>query len=104
MPIAVGVIQALGFPPVLAAADAMVKAARVTLVQYGIAESGHHYVVIRGNTSEVDPAIKAGIRAVESTPGNNGVLLHYIVPNPPENLEAVLPIDFTEESNPFRGL
>ena len=32
MPQAVGVIQTVGFPAVLAAADAMVKAGRVTIV------------------------------------------------------------------------
>ncbi|PSB59703.1 carbon dioxide-concentrating mechanism protein CcmK, partial [filamentous cyanobacterium CCP1] len=34
MPEAVGVIQTYGFPAVLSAADAMVKAGRVTLVYY----------------------------------------------------------------------
>ncbi|HAX79483.1 MAG TPA: carbon dioxide-concentrating mechanism protein CcmK, partial [Cyanobacteria bacterium UBA11372] len=27
---------------------------------------------------------------------------HYIVPNPPENIVAVLPIDYTKASEPFR--
>jgi len=34
MAIAVGMIETLGFPAVVEAADAMVKAARVTLVGY----------------------------------------------------------------------
>lgn len=34
MPIAVGMIETKGFPAVVEAADAMVKAARVTLVGY----------------------------------------------------------------------
>ena len=34
MSIAVGMIETLGFPAVVEAADAMVKAARVTLVGY----------------------------------------------------------------------
>ncbi len=101
MPIAVGVIQASSFSPVLAAADAMVKAARVTLVQYGIADSGHHFVAIRGATSEVNPAMEAGLKAAEATFGARE-LIHYIVPNPPENLETVLPIDFTDVAEPFR--
>ncbi|MDE5088205.1 MAG: BMC domain-containing protein, partial [Trichodesmium sp. St16_bin2-tuft] len=41
MPEAVGVIETIGFPGILAAADAMVKAGRVTLVYYGLAERGH---------------------------------------------------------------
>jgi microcompartment protein CcmL/EutN len=100
MPAAVGVIQTLGFPGILAAADAMVKAARVTLVYYDIAESAQFVVAIRGPISEVKPAIDAGIAAVEKTYGAE-LITHYIVPNPPENVVAVLPIEYTEISEPF---
>ncbi|MFN5765977.1 MAG: BMC domain-containing protein, partial [Pseudanabaena sp.] len=34
MPIAIGMIETRGFPAIVEAADAMVKAARVTLVGY----------------------------------------------------------------------
>ena len=101
MPQAVGVIETLGFPAVLAAADAMVKAGRVTIVYYGIAERGNMLVAIRGGISEVKPAVAAGIEAAEKTFGGK-VMTHYIVPNPPENLEAILPINFTEKVEPFR--
>ncbi|MGK7900093.1 MAG: BMC domain-containing protein [Hormoscilla sp.] len=101
MPVAVGVIQALGFPGVLAAADAMVKAARVTLVYFDKAESSQFVVAIRGQVSEVKVAVDAGVEAVNNTYGAT-ILMHYIVPNPPENVVAVLPIDYTEASEPFR--
>ncbi|MDY7022176.1 MAG: carbon dioxide-concentrating mechanism protein CcmK [Cyanobacteria bacterium J06592_8] len=101
MPQAVGVIQTLGFPGVLAAADAMVKAGRVTLVYYGLADRGQFMVAIRGGVSEVKPAMEAGIRAAENTLGCT-IITHYTIPNPPENLEAVLPIDYTEASEVFR--
>ncbi len=101
MPIAVGVIQTDGFPPVLAAADAMVKAARVTLVYYGLAERAQFLVVIRGPVSEVKVAMAAGIEAGNKV-GAGKVLTHYIVPNPPENVVSVLPIDYTAKSEPFR--
>jgi microcompartment protein CcmL/EutN len=101
MPQAVGVIQTLGFPGVLAAADAMVKAGRVTLVYYGLAERGQFMVAIRGGISEVRPAMEAGIRAAENSFGCT-IITHYTIPNPPENLEAVLPIAYSEESEPFR--
>ncbi|MDX2216356.1 MAG: carbon dioxide-concentrating mechanism protein CcmK [Oculatellaceae cyanobacterium bins.114] len=100
MPFAVGVIQTLGFPGVLAAADAMVKGARVTLVYYGLAERGEFIVAIRGSTSEVTPAIEAGIAAAKKTPGC-AEISYYIVPNPPENLEAVLPIQYTTQVERF---
>lgn len=101
MPVAVGVIQTIGFPAILAASDAMVKAARVTLVYYDIAESGHFVVAIRGSISEVRPAIDEGIAAAEKVFGGE-VITHYIVPNPPKNVVSVLPIEYTEVSEPFR--
>jgi microcompartment protein CcmL/EutN len=101
MPEAVGVIETIGFPPVLAAADAMVKGGRVTLVFFDLAERGHFFVAIRGSTSEVKPAMEAGLKAAAETPG--GIIAsHYTVPNPPENVVAVLPINYTEKSSPFR--
>jgi microcompartment protein CcmL/EutN len=101
MPEAVGVIETLGFPPVLAAADAMVKGGRVTLVYFDLAERGHFYVAIRGSTSEVKPAMEAGLKAAAETPGGE-VVSHYTVPNPPENVVAVLPIKHNPTSDPFR--
>lgn len=101
MPIAVGVIQTDGFPAVLAAADAMVKAARVTLVYYGLAERAQFLVAIRGPVSEVKVAMDAGIEAGNKV-GDEKVLTHYIVPNPPENIVSVLPIEYTAKSDPFR--
>jgi len=101
MPAAVGVIETLGFPAVLAAADAMVKAGRVTLVYYGMAESARFLVTIRGSISEVRPAVEAGIEAANKAYGGE-VVTHYIVPNPPENIVAVLPIGYTQASEPFR--
>ncbi|MEB3887381.1 BMC domain-containing protein [Lyngbya sp. CCY1209] len=101
MPEAVGVIETLGFPGVLAAADAMVKAARVTLVYYGLAERGEFMVAIRGGTSEVRPAMEAGVAAAEKTFGCT-IITHYTIPNPPPNIVDVLPIHHTPESEPFR--
>lgn len=101
MPVAVGVIQTLGFPPVLAAADAMVKAGRVTLVEYGLAEGAQFFIAIRGPVSEVRQAMDAGVEAANKTPGAE-ILTHYIVPNPPENLEAVLPINYSSKVDIYR--
>ncbi|AKV65640.1 MAG: carbon dioxide-concentrating mechanism protein CcmK [Microcystis aeruginosa Ma_QC_Ch_20071001_S25] len=102
MPEAVGVIQTLGFPPVLAAADAMVKGGRVTLVYFDLAERGEFLVAIRGPISEVKPAVEAGLAAAMTAFGGN-VVSHYIVPNPPENVLAVLPVQHTPKSDRFRS-
>ncbi|MEL6381120.1 MAG: carbon dioxide-concentrating mechanism protein CcmK [Cyanobacteria bacterium J06626_18] len=101
MPYAVGVIETQGFPAVLGVADAMVKAGRVTLVKYERAESGRQYVVVRGPVSEVKRAVEAGIEVGNNMPNEGTVTTHYIIPNPPENLDAVLPIYFSEESEDF---
>ncbi|PSO52352.1 MAG: carbon dioxide-concentrating mechanism protein CcmK [Cyanobacteria bacterium QH_8_48_120] len=102
MPEAVGVIQTIGFPGVLAAADAMVKGGEVTLVTYQKAESGQYYVAIRGNTAEVRRAVDSGLEAVTGQAHGAEVLNHYIVPNPPENIVSVLATGYSEESEPFR--
>jgi microcompartment protein CcmL/EutN len=98
---AVGVIQTLGFPAVLAAADAMLKAGRVTLVYFDKGESGTFVIAIRGPISEVRPSMKAGITAAEDTFGGE-VTTHYTVPNPPDNVVAVLPIHYTPEVERYR--
>ncbi|MEB3828376.1 carbon dioxide-concentrating mechanism protein CcmK [Phormidium sp. CCY1219] len=101
MPAAVGLIQTIGFPSILAAADAMVKGGRVTLVYYDIAEKGEFVVAIRGPISEVKPAMEAGIEAAEKVYGGK-LVTHYIVPNPPENVVDVLPFEYTEAVEQWR--
>lgn len=103
MSFAVGVIETLGFPAVLAAADAMVKAGAVTLVYFGKAESARFLVTIRGRVAEVKTAVAAGIAAGEQVYGGQ-VITHYIIANPPENVETVLPIDYTKKVEQFRML
>jgi carbon dioxide concentrating mechanism protein CcmK len=102
MPVAVGMIETYGYPAVLAAADAMVKAGQVALMGYESCASGRYVVSIRGSIGEVKRAMEAGIAVVDNMPGSAKVESHYIVPNPPENIEAILPIDYTEKSEPFR--
>ena len=65
MSIAVGMIETRGFPAVVEAADAMVKAARVTLVGYEKIGSGRVTVIIRGNVSEVKASIEAGLECIK---------------------------------------
>lgn len=100
VPAAVGVIQTVGFPAVLAAADAMVKSGRVTLVYYGLAERAEFLVAVRGSVSEVKPAVEAGVEAAQKAFGGE-VVDYWIIPNPPQNLEAVLPIKYTSKVAQF---
>jgi len=98
---AVGAIETKGFPGVLAAADAMVKAGRVTLVGYIRVGSARFTVNIRGDVSEVKTAMDAGIEAVGKTFGAT-LESWVIIPRPHENVECVLPIGYTDEVAEYR--
>jgi microcompartment protein CcmL/EutN len=98
---AVGSLETKGFPAVLAAADAMLKAGRVTLVSYLRAGSARFTVNIRGDVSEVKRAMEAGVDVVEKVYG--GTLETWvIIPRPHQNVERVLPIGYTNEVEEFR--
>lgn len=99
---AVGSIETKGFPAVLAAADAMVKAGRVTLVGYIRVGSARFTVNVRGDVSEVKTAVDAGIAAVERVYG--GALESWvIIPRPHENVECVLPIAYGDNVEIYRN-
>lgn len=98
---AVGALETKGFPGVLAAADAMVKAGRVTLVGYIRVGSARFTVQIRGDVSEVKTAMDAGIAAVEKTYGAT-LETWVIIPRPHDNVVAVLPIDFNPAVEEYR--
>ncbi|MEL6440820.1 MAG: carbon dioxide-concentrating mechanism protein CcmK [Cyanobacteria bacterium J06621_8] len=97
---AVGSIETKGFPGILAAADAMVKAGRVTLVGYIRVGSARFTVNIRGDVSEVKTAMAAGIDAVKKAEGA-ALESWVIIPRPHENVCDVLPIDYTEAVQPY---
>ena len=101
MPEAVGVIQTMGFPAILATADAVVKAARVTLVFFDKAEKAQFMIVFRGPVSEVKAAMDAGLEAAETAFGGQ-VMTHYLVPNPPPNVVDILPLAHNEISDVYR--
>jgi len=98
---AVGSLETKGFPGVLAAADAMVKAGRVVLVNYIRAGSARFTINIRGDVSEVKTAMQAGIEAVKRTEGAT-VETWVIIPRPHENVSTVLDIGYTEKVEVYR--
>ncbi|NEP49364.1 MAG: BMC domain-containing protein [Moorea sp. SIO3C2] len=99
--VAVGSLETKGFPGILAAADAMVKAGRVTLVGYIRVGSARFNINIRGDVSEVKAAMDAGIAAVEKAYGAT-LESWVIIPRPHENVECVLPIAYTEAVEQYR--
>jgi carbon dioxide concentrating mechanism protein CcmK len=78
MSIAVGMIETRGFPAVVEAADSMVKAARVTLVGYEKIGSGRVTVIVRGDVSEVQASVSAGIDAANRVNGGEVLSTHII--------------------------
>ena len=99
---AVGSIETKGFPGILAAADAMVKAGRITIVGYLRAGSARFTLNIRGDVQEVKTAMAAGIEAVNKTEGA-ALETWVIIPRPHDNVVAILPIDYSEAVEPFRA-
>lgn len=102
MSIAVGMIETLGFPALVEAADAMVKAASVTLVGYEKIGSARVTVIIRGDVAEVQAAIASGIEAANRVDGGQ-ILSTHVIARPDQNLEYVLPIRYTEDVEQFRS-
>ncbi len=98
---AVGSIESKGFPGILAAADAMVKAARITIVGYIRAGSARFTLNIRGDVQEVKTAMAAGIDAIERTEGAT-LETWVIIPRPHDNVVGVLPIDYSDTVETFR--
>lgn len=80
----------------------MVKAARIVLVGYEKNGSGRATVIIRGNVSEVQASVAAGVETVKRVNGGQ-VLSTHIIARPHENLEYVLPMRYTEGVEQFRG-
>ncbi len=98
MPAAVGMVEVKGLPPALAVADAMAKAASVTLVGYEKVSSARYTIIVRGNVSEVQTSVAAGVEAVKKVNTQEELLLsHHVIASPDANIEAVLPIHYREE-------
>ncbi len=86
---ALGMIETRGLVALIEAADAMVKAAKVTLVGYEKIGSGYVTVLVRGDVAAVKSATDAGAAAARRV----GELISvHVIPRPHPSLEDVLPI------------
>lgn len=102
MPAAVGMVEVKGLPPALAVADAMVKAARVTLVDMEKVSSARYTVIVRGDVAEVKTSVEAGVEAVKRVNTEEDLLLSYhYIPRPHENVEIVMPMRYRESLERF---
>ena len=86
---ALGMIETKGLVALVEAADAMVKAANVQLVNYEKIGAGYVTAMVRGDVAAVKAATEAGAAAASKV----GELVSvHVIPRPNSGLEDVLPI------------
>src|SRR6202047_2080197 len=86
---ALGMIETKGLVAMIEAADAMVKAAKVTLVGWEKIGAGYVTAIVRGDVAAVKAATDAGAAAARRV----GELVSvHVIPRPHANLEDALPI------------
>jgi len=85
----IGLLETRGFPAMVGAADAMLKAADVQLSAHETIGAGLCTVIIRGAVADVAMALEAGMQQAELIGELNAV---WVIPRPLEDLEQTLPI------------
>ena len=85
---ALGMIETRGLTAAIEAADAMVKAAEVTLIGTEKIGSGLVSVMVRGDVGAVKAAVDAGSAAAA---GLGEVVATHVIPRPHADVEKLLP-------------
>ena len=86
---ALGLVETKGLIGSVEAADAMVKAANVTLAAKEYIGAGYVTVLVRGDVGAVKAATDAGAAAARRVGELVGV---HVIPRPADDLERVFPI------------
>lgn len=86
--LALGMVETKGLVGAVEAADAMVKAANVTLIGKERIGSGLITVMVRGDVGAVKAAAEAGAAAAKRVGELYGV---HVIPSPHEDVEKLLP-------------
>ncbi|MBP9483915.1 MAG: propanediol utilization microcompartment protein PduA [Negativicutes bacterium] len=85
---ALGMVETKGLVGAIEAADAMVKAANVTLVGYEKIGSGLVTVMVRGDVGAVKAATDSGAAAAQKV---GEVVSTHVIPRPHVDIEKMLP-------------
>ena len=85
---ALGMVETKGFIGSVEAADAMVKAANVTLIGKEYIGAAYVTVMVRGDVGAVKAATDAGAAAAKRVAELVSV---HVIPRPHENVEMILP-------------
>lgn len=98
---AIGLLETRGFPAMVGAADAMIKAADIKVVAHQTIGSGLCTVIIRGSLSNVAIAVEAGMHEAERIGELHAVM---VIPRPLDELENSLPLaeEQLETEEPMR--
>ena len=86
---ALGMIETRGMVAMIEASDAMVKAAKVTLVGWEKIGSGYVTAMVRGDVAAVRAATDAGAAAARRV---GELIAVHVIPRPHPSLEDILPI------------
>jgi ethanolamine utilization protein EutM len=86
--IALGMVETRGLVGAVEAADAMVKAAQVTLIGREQIGGGYVTVMVRGEVGAVKAATDAGAAAAKRVGELVGV---HVIPRPHDQVESILP-------------
>ena len=85
---ALGMIETRGLVAMIEASDAMVKAAKVTIVGWEKIGSGYVTALVRGDVAAVKAATDAGAAAAQKI----GELVSvHVIPRPHQNVHDVFP-------------
>jgi ethanolamine utilization protein EutM len=85
---ALGMIETRGMVGSIEAADAMVKAARVTLVGKVLVGGGLVTVFVRGDVAACKAATDAGAAAAQRV---GELVSSHVIPRPHDDIESILP-------------
>lgn len=85
---ALGLVETKGLVGAIEAADAMVKAANVTLIGKENIGSGLVTVMVRGDVGAVKAAVEAGSAAAKRV---GELVSSHVIPRPHDEVEGLLP-------------
>jgi len=85
---ALGMIETKGLVGAIEAADAMVKAANVSLIGKEMIGSGLVTVMVRGDVGAVKAAVEAGAAAAKRV---GELVAVHVIPRPHSDVENILP-------------
>lgn len=85
---AVGIVEVRGYIPAIEAADAMLKAANVSLAGMKKVGSGLISIIVRGDVGAVQAATESGAEAAKVV---GRLMSVHVIPSPHEDVEVIIP-------------